>query len=431
MKLSISLLLIISSTIGLADNLHEDNYGSGYAEASGELPSEFVQMEFEDHEMNNLESDDSARGTVTDMKDVVGVEYLISRRFEHNDEEEDGAPCNCDCYEELQYQHDDRENTRQIDFVLQDQSKPTRVCSDEKYLLCCKDSRSQARFRFPSSDPLLPDIGVSESVHSPGPLPPSSPPQTSEKTKTRLDWDVVTNLQLGNNSEQLAEIIPSLAHWLLHFNLSSPARISLKLSSRSPVAFLVKQNVRPRLAQFDLVAVLDGRMSVEMFDLRPGTWWLRLSNEEPHQQEMLLSVTAQPSPQPHLACCAPADDVDEECHHGVHHVSQGCLCHPGWFGSACDVSLAECSAELCNNQGQCTSDTECVCQHGYQGSHCQTLQCPEDCGDNGVCQDGSCRCFSGWDGPTCNTTFTSIETIETVCPGSLLQEQGKARPVLE
>ena len=108
--------------------------------------------------------------------------------------------------------------------------------------------------------------------------------------------DVVTSLQLRNNSVQLAEIIPSLAHWLLHFDLSAPTRISLKLSSRSPVAFLVKQNVRPSLAQFDLVAVLDGRMSVKVLDLRPGSWFLRLSNEEPHQLEMLLSVTAQPSP---------------------------------------------------------------------------------------------------------------------------------------
>ena len=462
MKLIISLLIIISSTASLADHLDydrdEENYGSGFAEASGELelPGEFFQMDMEDHEVNSLETDESGV-TLTDMKDVVGAEFLISRRFDEtdvgDDKEEEGGSCNCDCYEQLKYQHDQKENTREIDFVLQDQTKPTTVCPEEKYLQCCRDFRSQARFRFPSSDPILPDIGVSESVHLP--LPPSSPPpppaQTTAEMKTGLEWDVVTSLTLGNQSEELAELVPSMAHWLIHFDLSAPARISLKLSSRSPVGLLVKQNVRPRLKQFDLIAVLEGTMSVKLLDLRSGRWFLRLSNEESSQQEMLLTISAQASPQPALACCSPGGAAGGgggggggggECHHGVEHVSLGCLCRPGWYGAACDLSLAECSSQLCNSRGHCSSDSQpggpgvlCVCQAGYGGSHCQTLQCPEHCGDNGVCQAGTCRCFSGWGGPTCNTTSTSsidtmetIETIETVCPESFLQAQGKKTP---
>ena len=103
------------------------------------------------------------------------------------------------------------------------------------------------------------------------------------------------------------------------------------------------------------------------------------------------------------------------------------------------MSLAECSAEFCSSRGQCSPETQpggpvvCLCQEGYDGSHCQTLQCPEHCGGNGVCQEGSCRCFSGWEGPACNTNTTSsssTETIETICPESFLQAQGKERPVL-
>ena len=196
------------------------------------------------------------------------------------------------------------------------------------------------------------------------------------------------------------------------------------------MAFLVSQNVRPRLKQFDLQAVLDGAMSVQMFDLRPGRWFLRLSNEEESQQEMLFTITARPSPSPHLACCAPAGG-EAECHHGVRHLSQGCLCHPGWLGASCQLSLAQCSSDLCNARGLCTSDTQCDCQPGYEGSRCQTLRCPEDCGDNGVCQEGTCRCFSGWEGPACNTSSSSSsERIETICPESFLQEQGKTRPVI-
>ena len=442
-SITYALLLFSFITGCLSDNLQYEissqDEGSGFSESSGEFLGEFLQEDYDYHEVKDLDSLDSqgGRSEVTDMKDVVGTQYLISRPVDEREiteERDKDNYCNCHCYAELTYQHENSVNTKEIDFILQDQDKETTLCSEEKYMRCCKDFRSQARFRFPDSDPLLPEISVSESVlvleTNKSPAQPSVP-ETTERVRTPSDWDVFTSLEEGSDLQELEQTIPSMAHWFVLLELSGPARVSLKLSSRTAVAFLLRKSERPTLAKFDILDILDGsRMMVKMFSLTGGAWYLRLSNEEPDSVEMLLTVTVEAEPDlvldlPDCPLVHGELSCRGRCHHGILRQGEGCVCLPGWVGAQCNVTQADCSSQLCSSQGQCEEGQggglSCLCDPGYQGPACLSPRCPLDCAGNGACDNGSCRCFSGWEGLSCNTTSTN--TIEVICPDSFLAEE--------
>ena len=417
-----------------------EHEGSGLAETSGDFPSEFLPEDFEYHEVNDIPE---GRSEILDLSEVIGPEYLISRRIGKDEPDQQETSCDCHCYEELAYEHEQNVNTKHIDFFLQDKSR-AQLCSPQQQESCCRDYRSQARFRFPDSEPsepsepLLPEIPVSESVllgSDQAPSQPSSAPQTTQSTSAASHWDVFTVVQQGDGKQELEETIPSMSHWFVLLELDGPATVSLKLSSRTAVALLVKKSKRPRLKDFDILDVMDGtRMEVKMFSLTEGSWHLRLSNEEPFSVEMLLTVLVSGISEPLEAssplCCGPEcplvygePSCPGQCQHGLLAPGKGCQCHPGWVGAQCNISQADCSSQLCNDHGECVQGegVSCQCREGYQGTRCETAQCPQDCADNGLCQNGTCKCFSGWEGVSCN--ITARANIEVICPDSLLSEE--------
>ena len=64
------------------------------------------------------------------------------------------------------------------------------------------------------------------------------------------------------------------------------------------------------------------------------------------------------------------------------------------------------------------------CLDGLTGDKCESLQCSMDCGLNGICSDGQCRCFEGWTEISCNKS--AFITGDTVCMETFMSEQGKS-----
>ncbi|KAG9335685.1 hypothetical protein JZ751_004337, partial [Albula glossodonta] len=55
----------------------------------------------------------------------------------------------------------------------------------------------------------------------------------------------------------------------------------------------------------------------------------------------------------------------------------------------------------CNGRGTCVNG-QCVCDSGFTGPDCSEKTCPNDCSDRGRCVDGECVCDSGFAGPDCS-----------------------------
>ncbi|CAJ0950249.1 unnamed protein product [Ranitomeya imitator] len=74
----------------------------------------------------------------------------------------------------------------------------------------------------------------------------------------------------------------------------------------------------------------------------------------------------------------------------------------------CDSGYAgpDCSSrtcpENCHNQGRC-DDGKCVCNPGFSGLDCGSRACPENCQAHGRCEDGICICHAGYTGPDCGS----------------------------
>ena len=402
--------------------------GSGLQEeGSGEFPTDFIQEDFDYHEVNDITE---GKSEVTDMSEVVGPQFLISRRVENTEDQQ--ISCECHCLDELTYHHEDTVNTKQIDFVLRDENRGVELCSPDQFSSCCRDYRGQARFRFPDSEPLLPPLPVSETVlvgTVPAPRPSHTVPQGPDTTQTTsCEADLLSSVRLGESSVELEETVGSKSHWFVLLELSEPARVSLILSSRTAVALLVRRSHRPTLKEFDILDVLDGPgMEAKMFWLTGGSWYLRLSNEEPFSVDMLLTVSVSdlspepPSSSSHCPLVYGELSCPGQCLHGLLLPGGGCHCLPGWLGPLCEVSLADCSSQICNHHGDCDQDLTCVCHQGHRGPHCDQVLCPQDCADNGVCLNGTCKCFSGFEGVSCN--ITSTPSLEVVCPDRLLAEE--------
>ena len=88
---------------------------------------------------------------------------------------------------------------------------------------------------------------------------------------------------------------------------------------------------------------------------------------------------------------------------------------------------------MCSSHGICVLN-KCICEVGYSGSDC-SIQisflkkgcvkyclfftflepiCPEDCNNNGVCQNGICKCHDGYIGVNCEE---EVKLMDEECNG--------------
>ncbi|XP_029514079.1 tenascin-X-like isoform X2 [Oncorhynchus nerka] len=72
-----------------------------------------------------------------------------------------------------------------------------------------------------------------------------------------------------------------------------------------------------------------------------------------------------------------------------------------------DCSLSDCPGN-CNDKGKCVNG-QCVCDPGFTGPDCSSESCPGNCNNKGRCVNGKCVCNTGFTGPDCSTK---------ACPGN-------------
>ncbi len=79
--------------------------------------------------------------------------------------------------------------------------------------------------------------------------------------------------------------------------------------------------------------------------------------------------------------------------------------------TACELAEppAPCDPNPCLNGGTCAANglvAQCTCVDGYSGYRCEipSASCSGiDCGDNGICVEGTCTCDAGYEGDLCET----------------------------
>eukprot|EP00181_Compsopogon_caeruleus_P006459 CAMPEP_0184679428 /NCGR_PEP_ID=MMETSP0312-20130426/2259_1 /TAXON_ID=31354 /ORGANISM="Compsopogon coeruleus, Strain SAG 36.94" /LENGTH=382 /DNA_ID=CAMNT_0027128859 /DNA_START=288 /DNA_END=1439 /DNA_ORIENTATION=- len=104
---------------------------------------------------------------------------------------------------------------------------------------------------------------------------------------------------------------------------------------------------------------------------------------------------------------------EEVCGGRGHCHNNRCWCRPSWLGLACQISSRlDCSLEPCN------------CTKGWFGTTCDQ-ECPggsqSPCNHHGVCNDGrtgngTCVCFSRWNGDACEYLMDETPTFSTFPP---------------
>ncbi|XP_078811222.1 uncharacterized protein tnxbb isoform X2 [Oryzias latipes] len=87
----------------------------------------------------------------------------------------------------------------------------------------------------------------------------------------------------------------------------------------------------------------------------------------------------------------------------------GSCCTSESKGAGCSIKPEgdECPNE-CSDQGRC-EDGKCVCFPGHSGPDCSESSCPKNCNDRGKCVKGQCECDPEFSGPDCS---------QTACPGN-------------
>ncbi|MFA5039993.1 MAG: hypothetical protein WC732_10010 [Candidatus Omnitrophota bacterium] len=111
--------------------------------------------------------------------------------------------------------------------------------------------------------------------------------------------------------------------------------------------------------------------------------------------------------------------------------SKACLCDTGHVGPSCSLLCPGGTAAPCTNHGLCVpvgATPVCRCfdgfvlhplrrrlarptyarSHRYYGTACNTT-CPCLCSSHGYCDDGNCRCETGFVGAGCNISCPSVE----------------------
>ncbi|KAK6327453.1 hypothetical protein J4Q44_G00030980 [Coregonus suidteri] len=87
----------------------------------------------------------------------------------------------------------------------------------------------------------------------------------------------------------------------------------------------------------------------------------------------------------------------------------GCCTSQQSKGAECSIKPEgdDCPNE-CSDQGRC-EDGKCVCFPGFSGPDCNLSDCPDNCNDKGTCVNGQCVCDPGFTGPDCSSES---------CPGN-------------
>ena len=392
-------------------------------------PEKFIGPQYFVSRPEKSEIDKGLSQAVTDVNNFVS---LMSSEMRFPDKiinyglEKKLSECDCECLDRYHYQHSTGQEGDSVEIVLRDDA--TRKCDKVRQERCCKSEDSspgQPRFRFPDQS-----------------QKPSEEPPTSNKVtgiEDLLSEDKFTTVHLEDKTENLQIEIGSETSWFVILHLKSDSNVELKLSARSTVGFLARKNQKPKLVDFDILGSLEGvNMIPSVLSLKEGIWYFKLTNEEAYDQEMLLSISLNKSTDD-VICCESNNKVifgtiismnhQEKCQQGVYTGERGCLCNEGWFGITCNISQAQCSEQHCNTNGHCLLSLDefgmeqliCQCHDDYNGEDCSKLSCSEDCGVNGVCQEGQCQCFQGWEGLTCN--ITKAITTETICMDALLAEE--------
>ena len=365
--------------------------------------------------------------------------------------------CDCDCNLKFKYNHVDRESEEVesdeiIELVLQDNSEKI-VCSSEEFQVCCTESLVESldvspRIIFPDSPELSENIlvdneGVPEycqhyieeatkNIMRDTAQPPTALP-------TVLDRTQFTTVELaGSDALHLNTTIDSQGQWTVVLQLDQTLLVSIKASARTSLPLFVKFGKNPSLIDFDIMDIMDGRVMGEVsYSMAPGSWYVSLKNEEHYDQLVLLTMTGDPKPGDedllydgcrYILGALHCAGVSTPCVHGLVRNSV-CTCIPGWLGAQCDISYQDCRKDRCSSYGECLVGQDsagyqavtCQCDPGYQGEECAQQECQEECGEHGVCVGGVCRCYHSWEGAACNVS--SVAT-ETVCPSSMLQEEG-------
>ena len=109
-----------------------------------------------------------------------------------------------------------------------------------------------------------------------------------------------------------------------------------------------------------------------------------------------------------------------------------CECFNGWTGIKCD-QIDYCSHHSCQH-GKCVNHNngyECVCEHGYEGQHCNDdiNECiNNDCNGHGQCINtiGSfkCVCQNGWTGKECESQYVACESSNPCLNGGKCNVKG-------
>lgn len=91
-------------------------------------------------------------------------------------------------------------------------------------------------------------------------------------------------------------------------------------------------------------------------------------------------------------------------------------CSDPYYGPACEFKTC---TTPCKNNGTCADDGICDCLPGFKGDDCSGTVCPLGCSGSGECDliSGTCRCFYGYSGPSCNVYNSQLctSTCTTQC----------------
>ena len=76
------------------------------------------------------------------------------------------------------------------------------------------------------------------------------------------------------------------------------------------------------------------------------------------------------------------------------------ICNEGYFGDDCQNQYCK----LPCGKGECVNGT-CKCYNGWTGLTCNIPACLNECSYNGLCVKGKCFCKVGYKGKDCSVRF--------------------------
>ena len=88
-------------------------------------------------------------------------------------------------------------------------------------------------------------------------------------------------------------------------------------------------------------------------------------------------------------------------------------CKEGYGGKNCEIKLCP---DNCNDNGIC-EEGKCYCNNGFTGDSCEKHLCMNECSGNGICntQTGQCECNPGFSGEDCGSMLDNGNTLSDIC----------------